>query len=619
MGVVYQGSMKARKRKWFFQLIKAGGSLISDDHDVNITSNLQWGEDSTTGFLDRLIMPASLRVEFTDPGSVIFDDIRQAGVNAFTLRIYDSTLTYEMDFFLRLQSSFTPLKDEIAVPVTRLLARCGLTRLPEMDAAVGLTRTTHQIFKFILSDNLRAQDILYLFGTRNSREGVSGNWIEQLRYPDLDYAYTGLGEDPDEVDTAGNMLTDFVEAFQCMVWNDLHYGRRWVVAQPWLLGRDITVVSRLAALYDEEAGTVDAVEVPGQVALLSTEDKALRGLFDADRAVEIVIGSKRDEITNILIQKGSLSEGWSGANNIFWPGSEPNIFNETTEGGYVDIGGRSVKNHTILVKVGKWVRVTLDFDYALEYAPGGIGTHGQEYKLLAEPLDPLGTTYYSDDAAGTDVWTSTDTTLSEAAVTPDPNGTAPASLTWRNVIHTLADYMQEDGYLVFQFLGDTGSDYFSHIRNAKIILEDQAASAITDTPPWPAHGTSEAVGGSVTEGPTVEYQRPWHPVTLEKTAVEDVEVEVDHTGTGIWGLPNNWVDASEASGPYFDLNEWIIRARLARGAGGRLLKGTHKGILTPGTIIQALGERFIVIYVNVDLHTETTTYLVYEELLKLAS
>ena len=615
--VIYQGTLKSRNRKWVFQLIKPTGTLISDDHDVTITSKLQWGEDSTTGFLDRLILPASLAIEFTDPGSVIFDDMRTSGPNVFTLRVYDITLTYEMDLYVRLADAFTPLKDDISVATTMLMASCGITRLPEIDAPASDNDTTHLVFRRLLVDTLRGQDIQYLFGTRNSR--ASGPWITSTRYEDLEFQYTGLGENPDEKDTAGNMLTDFVEAYQCMVFNDLFYGRRWMVAQPWLLGRDVDAADGLATLYDHSLGDINDNSVAGQAALLVSEDNAQRGLYDPDRAVRVIIASKRDAYGDTNIEHGSLLQGWSGGDNVFWEESGAGIFHETVEGGYIDDGGYDILQKTILVEGGKWVRITLNFQYAMEYTPAGGGSHQAEFQLIADPLDPSGTTEYSTDGGSPDVWTTTPTTLTDTARVPDANGTLPGSLTWYNEIHTLADYMPEDGYIEFKIFGDTGNDFYLHLRDVHVLLEDQAASAVTDTPPWPAHGSSVAVGGSVTEGPTIEYQRPWHPVTWDVDGTPTIDVEVDIDGFGSFQLPAKWEDSSSVSGPYWDLNEWIIRARLARGAGGLLIRGTHLGILTPATIVQALGGRFIVIWCSVDLHTETTEFLVYQELLSISS
>jgi len=406
-----------------------------------------------------------------------------------------------------------------------------------------------------------------------------------------------------------------------MVFNDLYYGRRWCVMQPWLMGITHSAASRNAQLYDRSAGTIETIDYEGQIVTIKAVDDARRGLFDPDYATEVEIGSKRDDITEIFIQMGSLLQGWIGGGNAFWESSNPNTFIQTTEGGYIEDGGEDILQDTILVKKGKYVRLTFDFEYALEYTVAGGGTHQMGLKLIADPLDPSGTTYYSTTGSSPNFWDTPDVTLLSNIQTPDANGTPPASLTWHTYNHILGDYMQADGRIRMQIFGDTGTDYYLHLRNFHLELNDQAASAITDTPPWQAHGASPAVGGSIDEGPTVKYQREWHPVTLERTAPNEfVGVEIDTIGTGIWQLPAKWLDSSSVgqAGPYSDMNELIIRERIARGVGGRLIRGTYKGILTPAIVMQALGGRYLPIYLSVDVHTELTEFLVYEEALALA-
>jgi len=615
----YQGSLRGRTRQWTFQLLKEGATLVSSDHDISLTTGLRYGQNANTKFLDRFIIPASLDISITDPGAIIWQDIRTSGKFDFKLRVFDSNRQYEIDLFVKLANAFTPLNVQTQVAVTKLKCFCGLTRTKDQLALATDTRTIHQVFEHLLVDQIHSQDIQYIFGTHLARITGTTPYVQAIRFPDLDWLYHPDDEDPDQVEAAGDQLTDFAETFQAMVFNDFHYGRRWMVAQPWLLGRDLSAASRNAALYDVDLDTVSENTLPGIIETNVVDDDTQRGLYDGDQAVVVTINKKRDAVTDIIIDKGDFSEGWSGGSNIFWEESSPSALVEELGGAHIEDGGESIWQKQLLVQKGKWVRCIVDFEYAMEYTPAGSGNHAPGWKYMVEPIDADDDTYYATNVGGPDTWTTTDTTQTEASATPDANGTPTASLTWNNVAtFIVADYMPVDGYLRLEILGDTGNDYFLHVRNYRVRFEDQAASSVTDTPPWPGRIQSVPAGGSITEGDTITYNRPFHPVMFERDATDHLLVEVD-VGGGSFEECNQWQGASVIgqAGPYWDLSEYQARIRLARGAQLQIIKGVFLGILTPGTIIQKNDTRFIVTYCDIDLHTETSKFLAYEDLMEI--
>ena len=184
----YQGFLNGRKRRWTLQLCKAGASLVSDDHDIGLNTFLQYGQNNIFKMLDLLVMPASLQFTISDPEAIIWNDMRNSGQFDFTLKINDDQQEYGIDLFVKLADSAAPLKDQYAIPATRLLAFCGITRLAKIgvDTATS-TRTVHQVFKELLNDTIRDQDIMYTFGWRNERTSATQPWIESLRFEDLVY------------------------------------------------------------------------------------------------------------------------------------------------------------------------------------------------------------------------------------------------------------------------------------------------------------------------------------------------------------------------------------------------------------------------------------------------
>jgi hypothetical protein len=620
MSVKYQGSLNGRSRKWTIQLLKDGSTLVSDDHDVSLDTGLQYGQKMITGFLDLLVIPASLSVSFTDPGAVIWEDIRSSDPFSFTLRILDSEEEHGIDMYVKLADTFTTNNEDQQIPLTRLKAFCGLVRLKEIPVNQDFSvRLLNNAIQQMLVETLRSQDVLYKFDWRCARTSSTAPFVNSLRFEDLNFDYVGTDQDPDEAEMMGDFMTDICEAFQATVFNDFHHGRRWQFAQPWLNGLNLSLASRKAALYDVSADSIDEVEHTGQLVRLVTDDDTKRAIFEPDFSAEVSCYRKLDSVTNILIDRGSFDEGWiTSSDNAFWVQSSPNILNQTIEGAYIDDGGHDIQNNMLLVKGGKWVRVQLNFDWALEYTPAGAGTHALEFRLIAVPINTATANQYGTDATVPETWTTTVTTIATSTVTPDANGTAPGSLTWRNEIYTLADYMPFDGYLVMQVLGDTGTDFFAHLRNVQGILEDQAASSTTDTPPWPARIVSSDIGGIVTAGNAVEMTRMFSPVIIERTT-EFLQMQVD-IGVLSYEEINSWeTDIVGLEGPYWDLNELMLRVRLKRGSmQGRLLMGRHYGILTPGMALQAFGTRFLIVYLNIDLHTETTEYLIYENFVSTA-
>ncbi len=613
----YKGTLNGRGRVWTFELMKAGATLVSDDHDIALNSALQWGQNTTTGFFDQLIKPASLTLAISDPGSIIFDDLRTSSQFAFTLRITDSTQTYQMDLFVKLADAFTPLDTTTQIPTTRLIAFCGLTRLKDLDVDTTLNiRTLHGLVKTILADTLREQDILYTFGWRAARVSSSQPLVQCIRFNDLTWEYSGTDQDPLEVEKMGDQLTDICEGFQVEVFMDLHYGGRWRVAQPWLNGLAISEASRLGALYDASAATVADVAHAAQLKTLVVDDATMRGLFEPLQAVRFEIGKALEAVTGSVVNKGPLSEGWISANNnAFWEESDTAIFHQTSEGAYIDDGGENVLQRCVLLEAGKPARIEWTFDYALEYTPAGAGTHQIEFQILAVPLDPTVATQYSD-AVNFGEWTTTPTTLQDSvARTPDANGTLPGSLTWRNMLATVEDTMPFDGYIVVKIFGDTGTDYLHHIRE-EIRVELRTQTGIdSPIPPWPARVQAESIGLDTTEGAVARYNRPWHPFQVERDSSDFTAMTVD-VNISQFEECNQWEGVeTDAAGPYWDLNELTGRVRLLRQSGyGRLIRGRYDGILTPGDAISALGTRFLVVYLAVDLHTETTRMLLYENL-----
>ena len=610
----YEGNLRGRTRQWTFQLIKSGATLVSSGHDVGLDTGLRYGQNANTGFLDKFILPASLDISITDPGAVIWSEIRTSGKFDFKLRVFDSNRQYEIDLFVSLGNAFTRARDESQLAVTQLKCFCGLTRTKNQDSVATDNKTLHQIFEVLLVDQLHSQDIQYLFGTNMVRISTTQPFVECFRFPDLDWLYHPDDDDPDFVEPSGDQMTDLAETFQTMVWNDFHYGRRWMVAQPWLLGRDITLASRLAARYDVDTDTVSENTLPGLAASDLVDDDTERGLYDGDLSAVVTVNKKRSEVTDILIDKGSFGEGWSGGANIFWEG--PWI--ETVEGAEMASGGLSAEQKMLLVRSAKWVRVVVEFEYALEYTPAGSGNHQVQWKLKAEPINGSAINY-ATNVGGTETWTATDTTQTMTSRTPDANGTAPGALTWYSADpFILADYMPADGYLAWELFGDAGGDFILHMRNYRVRFEDQAASATTDTPPWPGRVTSVDTGGSVTEGPVVTYNRPFHPVQFERNATDHLLMEVD-VSVGSFEECNQWQGASviEQSGPFWDLTDYQSRVRMTRGGQLEILKGVFFGILTPGTVVNYGGTRFLVVYVDIDLHTETTSFLAYEDLMEV--
>ncbi len=619
-GTKYQGLFNGRRRRWTFQLREENGVLVSDDHDISLSASIQWGQDSPNGFFDRLIMPSTINCTITDPGGVIYNDLDTSSQFRFTLRIFDETQTYEMEMFVKLAESFSPLKTNLATPQTRLIGYCGLTRMPNIDAFFGAqTLTLHQLFKTILVTKLREQDILYTYGTQNARTGAAGSLISHLRWPDLEFAYKGTDQDAEEVEPAGDQLTDLAEAFQCIVFNDLHWGKRWRVAQPWLNGISHTIASRLAALYDVGTDAVTEVDFDAQLDTLVVTDDALLGRFDGNQAVIINVGKKTEAFTDTKIDKGNLSEGWVGGSNIFWTEDGAGSFNETVEGAYIDDGGNQIQQDQLLVQEGTPIQPIPQWDYAMEYTVAGAGTHQMEWRYIAVPIDSGKALQYAD-ASSPALWTETSTTLVDSIRTPDANGTLPGSLTWYSFLDIIKDPMPFDGYLRLLIFGDTGTDFFLHVRNFDCLFRQASTTKLI--PPHPARVVYSEIGGAVTEGDVVKYERPWHAYIQERTT-DFVQMEVDVNGAGLWEETNQWTDPTvPGEGPVWDMSEYTARMRLARsGDGGRLLRGTFLGILTPGHALfnNTYGRqaRFIPIYLNVDLHTETTRFLVYENLIDL--
>jgi len=617
----YQGLLHGRNRRWTFQLRHENAILVTDDHDISLTSSIQWGQDSPNRFFDRLIMPSTINFTITDPGGVIYNDLDTSSQFRFTLRIFDETLTYEMEMFVKLAESFSPLKTDLATPETRLIGYCGLTRLPNINAFSGAaTLTLHEVFKELLVTQLREQDILYTYGTQNERTGINGSLITQLRWPDLAFAYKGTDQDAEEIEPAGDQLTDYAEAFQVIVFNDLFFGKRWRVAQQWLNGLDISIASRLAALYDHGAGTVTEVAFDAQLETLIVTDDTLKGRFDGVHSVIINVGKKTDAFTDTKIDKGKLSEGWVAAgNNIFWIETAAGTFIETTEGGFIEDGGNEIHQDQLLVQEGTPIQPIPQFEYAMEYTLAGVGTHEIEWQYQAVPIDTSKAVQYADGASPS-LWTETPTTLGDSIRTPDANGTLPASLTWYSLLKIVKDPMPFDGYLRLRILGDTGTDFFLHLRNFDCLFRQESTNKLI--PPHPGRIVYSEIGGTITEGDVIKYERPWHAYIQERTT-DFIQMEVDVNGLGLWEETNRWTDPTvPGEGPFSDMSEYTARMRLARsGAGGRLLRGTFLGILTPGhalfNTVYGRQARFLPIYLNVDLHTETTQFLVYENLISL--
>lgn len=620
----YRGVLPGRTRKWFFDLEKDGATLSNRNYYIGKGASLQWSQDKFDEALDQYVMPAELNFEITDPGSVIWEDIRTSDQFSFTVRVYDSLQEYDIRLFVRLASSFTPLQIGIKQPITQLVGFCGLTRTPEQEAYTATpTITLNGLFVDLLSDTLHSQDIQYIFGWRGGRVGSTGSWMGKVRFGDIVATYTELDG---SIEPAGDELADLVEGFQAIVFNDLSWPRRWFIAHPWLMGNAYDAADRFSSLYEVDADSISEVDYPGGLELLITDDDTVQGIYNADAAVEIERGYPDDTVVDTQINRGNLQDGWiTSTENENWEQSSPGIFNQTSGWAFIEAGGNEVWTNGPFFKKGQEIIFFISFGFGAVYTSGGSGNATFEIEVRAVPLDPSGTTYYRDNstasgAAGPE-WTATPTVQSwptGGPFTPDAFGTPPVSVTTAGtLIVSVRGEFPNDGYIQVRIKGDTGSDWDLYIKSdweIDINVDNNAPYA-----EWVSRFKSSEMGGSILEGNTVEFRRKWLQAQILRGGLTS-QIEID-TGVLSWEAAGQWRGQMVGADTNFhDLAHLFAFCRLARAPLDlRVIKGTHFGILTPRNTLSKGTDEFIPYYLNLLFHEELTEYTAYENVVELST
>jgi hypothetical protein len=623
----YRGTLPGRTRQWFFDLEKDGAVLSPKPYYIGKGASLEWSQDKFDVALDQYVMPAELSFEITDPGSVIWEDIRTSDQFSFTVRVYDSLQEYDIRLFLRLASSFTPLQTGIRQPVTQLVGFCGLTRTPEQEAYTATPAITlNGLFVDLLVDTLHSQNVQYLFAWRGNRVGSTGAWVDKIRFDDIVSTYTELDG---SIEPAGDELADLAEGFQTIVFNDFNWPRRWFVAHPWLLGASIDAGDRLSNTYDVDADSISETAYPGGLVRLISDDNTLQGIYNADEAVEIERGYPDDTVVDTQIQRGAFTESWNtSTDNDNWEQNTPGILNESTNNwAYIEAGGNEIWHNGPFFKEGEDIIFFITFSYGAVYTSGGGGTASFEIEVRAVPLDPSGTTYYMDNtvasgAAGAE-WTAVPTALtlpSSGPFTPDPFGTLPGSVTVEETrVVSVRGGFPNDGYIEFRIKGDTGSDWDLWIKTDDFEIDMNVADNNAPYSEWTARFKSSHMGGNVLEGNVVEFKRKWLQAQILRAGL-DVQMSID-AGVLSWEVAGQWRgQIVGADTKFHDLAHLFAFCRLARSPLDlRIIKGTHFGILTPRNTLSKDTDEFIPYYLDLEFHTELTSFSAYENVVDLSA
>lgn len=606
----YYGRIPARGRYWNVHILEDGFSSDPREYAVGLDTRVEWGINRITNPLKRRIIASSLNITFIDPRGLIFSDFNDPlnDLSKYLIRIEDSTCTYRWTGFPKLNTAFHPTSQTMRRPETSLLAYDGLVDLERSDSINSTNLTLHELIRQILCDGILSQPVEYAFGWRPTNLGATGSVVEKIRFTDTSFYYEPQETDetgtPPEVIDRGKQLSDLLNYFDSNVYQTLR--GTWRFGQRWLTGRDLSESSRAGARYNHVTDTVSEIDLAGRVMLApetDSSDFALR-----ERISGIVWKRGLDDWLESLDDIDFIREGgFQTSPSTYWD-TISGSFSNTVIGIRLDDGGTEIRQKTLYIAEGVNNHITVDFNYGMEYTPGGSGNHQLTCQIRAVPFDDADDTYYITGTSSNATWTTTPSMIVDpTSRTPDPNGTAAGSITIHNFFFVVdLQDMPVDGYLEFRILGDTGNDFYLHCDD---FIGKVGIDSADPFERWQSNFTFSATGEVIEIDVNIKDVR-YH---VDPTRFANPTIESD-VGTALFQTLAGW-SGLETAEEYKDIAELVATSLNDQGGETlRFLRTTVPGIVDPSTLLVFKEVEYIPLYVSFVLHTESSFVLALQNL-----